>query len=60
MSLETGTGYLQGNPAILNRVVAKRQLLTKFAGWERGHRQLNFGWRTLGKGIEQFFGYVLV
>ena len=30
----------------------------KFAAWERGHRRLNFGWRTLGqKGNGQFFGY---
>ena len=35
-------------------------LPAKFAGWEKGHRRLNFGWWTLGKGIEQFFGYALV
>lgn len=30
------------------RVVAKHRLPGKFASWERGHRRLNFGWRTLG------------
>ena len=30
------------------RVVAKRRLPAKFAGWERAHRRLNFGWQALG------------
>ena len=34
--------------ANVDRVVAKRRLPAKFAGWERGHRRLNFGWQTLG------------
>ena len=35
------------------RVVAKRRLPAKFAGLERGHRRLNFGWQALGKALRK-------